>query len=267
MSFLASLPAEDLGRYFGVIKNAVDINTHFELLQWLQGDLQQYLPHEIMIAAWGDFHLGLIRHDIVSNLPGVRTEFFSADLLHPCLREMFDHWVVTGRKAISLIPGVSGFNLAGSSINCSLAGALKGMRSSLIHGISDERGSHDCLYVLFSARVEHNGISRSAMQTMLPYLDTALRKIAHLPRQRAELGELAAPPAPRAPAGGVLTGREKEIVSWVRQGKTNYEIGRILDISEFTVKNHLQRVFKKLGVFNRTQAVTKFEKSEQLVRI
>ena len=40
-------------------------------------------------------------------------------------------------------------------------------------------------------------------------------------------------------------------------GKTNDEIGSILDISTFTVKNHLQRIFKKIDVVNRSQAVAK----------
>jgi DNA-binding CsgD family transcriptional regulator len=55
-----------------------------------------------------------------------------------------------------------------------------------------------------------------------------------------------------------LTDRELEILQWVTHGKTNPEIGSILDISTFTVKNHLQRVFKKLDVSNRAQAVGKF---------
>jgi DNA-binding CsgD family transcriptional regulator len=33
----------------------------------------------------------------------------------------------------------------------------------------------------------------------------------------------------------------------------------ILDISSFTVKNHLKRIFKKLAVYNRVQAVARFE--------
>ena len=37
---------------------------------------------------------------------------------------------------------------------------------------------------------------------------------------------------------------------------TNFEISMILDISELTVKNHLQKIFKKLDVHNRTQSVT-----------
>ena len=46
-------------------------------------------------------------------------------------------------------------------------------------------------------------------------------------------------------------------MGWVCSGKTNDEIGSILDISTFTVKNHLQRIFKKIDVVNRSQAVAK----------
>jgi DNA-binding CsgD family transcriptional regulator len=50
----------------------------------------------------------------------------------------------------------------------------------------------------------------------------------------------------------------------VRNGKTNFEIGMILDISAFTVKNHLQRIFRKLDVVNRAQAVAKLSKMTEL---
>jgi DNA-binding NarL/FixJ family response regulator len=53
-----------------------------------------------------------------------------------------------------------------------------------------------------------------------------------------------------------VTAREAEILSWVVQGKTNPEIGTILGIQLTTVKKHLESVFTKLGVENRTAAVT-----------
>ncbi len=55
--------------------------------------------------------------------------------------------------------------------------------------------------------------------------------------------------------------RESEIMHWVRVGKTNYEIGVILNISAFTVKNHRQRIFKKLGTSSRAQTVNKLRHS------
>jgi DNA-binding CsgD family transcriptional regulator len=60
-----------------------------------------------------------------------------------------------------------------------------------------------------------------------------------------------------------LSEREAEILAWVALGKTNPEIGSILGISAFTVKNHVQRILKKLDVTNRTQAVGKTTASMQ----
>lgn len=54
-----------------------------------------------------------------------------------------------------------------------------------------------------------------------------------------------------------LSARESEVLAWVAMGKTNPEIGSILGISTFTVKNHVQRILKKLDVTNRAQAVGK----------
>ena len=56
---------------------------------------------------------------------------------------------------------------------------------------------------------------------------------------------------------GALSERERQIMAWVAQGKTNPEIGCILRISEFTVKNHLKSIFSKLDVTNRAQAVAR----------
>lgn len=54
-----------------------------------------------------------------------------------------------------------------------------------------------------------------------------------------------------------LTPREREVLRLVIQGKTNKEIGKILTISEDTVKKHVQTILLKLGVSDRTQAAVK----------
>ncbi|HEY8384789.1 MAG TPA: response regulator [Porticoccaceae bacterium] len=53
-----------------------------------------------------------------------------------------------------------------------------------------------------------------------------------------------------------LTEREAEVLLWLAKGKTNGEIGLILSISPRTVNKHLEQVFRKLGVENRTAAAT-----------
>lgn len=54
-----------------------------------------------------------------------------------------------------------------------------------------------------------------------------------------------------------LTGREAEILMWISRGKTNRDIGQILDSSPRTVNKHLEHIFEKLGVTTRSAAVTK----------
>jgi DNA-binding NarL/FixJ family response regulator len=52
-----------------------------------------------------------------------------------------------------------------------------------------------------------------------------------------------------------LTPREAEVLFWVAQGKTNAEIGVILDMSLGTVKKHMEHILPKVGVENRSAAV------------
>ena len=64
---------------------------------------------------------------------------------------------------------------------------------------------------------------------------------------------------PRAQTGGNvhLTARELECLRWAAEGKTGWEIGRLLGISERTVVFHVENAARKLGVFGRRQAVAR----------
>lgn len=60
----------------------------------------------------------------------------------------------------------------------------------------------------------------------------------------------------REPEQEQLSGREIEVLQQVAKGASNKEIGRTLHISTATVKTHLIHIFNKLGVNDRTAAVT-----------
>jgi DNA-binding NarL/FixJ family response regulator len=68
----------------------------------------------------------------------------------------------------------------------------------------------------------------------------------------------------RAPSGPTLTEREAQVLQCVAKGMSNIEVGRELHIGEATVKTHLLRSFEKLGVTDRTAAVTAAYKSGQI---
>ncbi len=52
-----------------------------------------------------------------------------------------------------------------------------------------------------------------------------------------------------------LTKREKQVLFWIVEGKTNGDIGRILGISHRTVEKHCESIFRKLGIENRYAAI------------
>jgi len=55
--------------------------------------------------------------------------------------------------------------------------------------------------------------------------------------------------------GGTLTAREQEVLRELAQGKANRQIAEGLWLSESTIKSHLHRIYRKLGVCTRSEAV------------
>lgn len=262
MSFLGNLSLNEVDPLLKIVQQSLSVRRHYELFNWLQEEIQHFLPHDIMIASWGDFSLGMACYDIVSPLPGVRTEAFDDKAIQPFLTSLFRRWLDSAHAPYMINAG-DGFDIEHIS-NPAVTDAMKRMRCALVHGIKDQRGRHDCLYVLCGPARLGTSRAREALRFLLPYIDTSFRQIAHLPDQYLDKPSPAAEePAVRVadiavPEHG-LSQRELSIMEWVRKGKTNHEIGMILDISAFTVKNHLQRIFKKLDVMNRAQAVAKVE--------
>lgn len=75
-----------------------------------------------------------------------------------------------------------------------------------------------------------------------------------LPSLHMTLSRLVWPAPSIGRAARALSAREAEILQWVRAGKSNQDIASIVGLSPLTVKNHLQRIYRVLGVANRTQA-------------
>jgi DNA-binding CsgD family transcriptional regulator len=54
-----------------------------------------------------------------------------------------------------------------------------------------------------------------------------------------------------------LTSRQRDVLAWIAEGKSTSVIGDLLHITEFTVEDHLRKIFRKLECNNRTVAVLK----------
>lgn len=251
------LTDDERDRFIGLFHESLKVKTHFELFLWLQGRLQRYLPHDILIVAWGDFTSGRIYFDVISALPGVRTEKINNKNLNLFLKRLFVYWENNG-----CIPSQIGMdkciNLEGEISYDLVAQNFGNMKSLLVHAIKDFRERHDCLYVMLSTKKSHSQHACTMFEALMPYIDTSLRKLPHLPKQEPKAAHTSNSMDHHLDTILGITPREAEIMMLVRIGKTNIEIGSILDISSFTVKNHLQRIYKKLNVSCRAQAASKF---------
>ena len=106
------------------------------------------------------------------------------------------------------------------------------------------------------------GLGRAILPVMKPQVNSMVRNSLwislpmHAAWVRTQL-QRSASAVEKASGQSVLTVRELDILKWIYLGKSNFEIGAILKISPLTVKNHVQKILRKLNVVNRTQAIGK----------
>ncbi len=125
-----------------------------------------------------------------------------------------------------------------------------GIKTCLTVGVRGVLGL--CTYYAFSNFDQRlMGRLRTMMQILAPHFHLAyLRATANPNDDQTPMNQPA------------LTAREEEIMRWVAEGKTNWEISIILHVSLNTIKFHLKNVYQKLGgVENRWAAVAQWQNS------
>ena len=236
---------------FKVIQKSFTVQKHVDFFNWLQGSVNEVLPHDILVAAWGDFSTGDLNFDVSSNIDDIRTQKLidAPGVFAYLMSNLHQRWLDNGERWFR----INFFDAAGINAQSPTAFTRKlvGMNSLLVYGVRDTRGKNDCIYVFFDEAREFQ-VQHSVLGLLMPHVDSALRRVEYMetPITEEELIE-------ELNLGG-LSEREHEILHWVKTGKTNFEIGMILTISPNTVKNHLKRIFQKLDVSCRAQAVAKY---------
>jgi DNA-binding CsgD family transcriptional regulator len=96
---------------------------------------------------------------------------------------------------------------------------------------------------------DFNDRDAAALDALRPHIVAAYRNAVR--HRRASEGRVK-----RSSVETALTKRESEVLYWVSMGKTNGEVGEIIGAKPLTVKKHLEHIYDKLGVPNRTAAAT-----------
>jgi len=233
-----------------VIQRSHQIKTHLDYFVWLQNSVAELIPHDMLLTVWGDLRQqqdGQLHYDAASNLKDLRTSGIidASDRVSEFLGDLYTYWIASGCDCF-VIDTVSQ-NVIFQKIKTVFPDQLLEINSLLVYAVKDQRSGEECLYVFFSKEYKLE-INVQMMDFIMPHIDYILRKIKPL----EQLDVLAA-------ADGVslssLSEREIEVISWIKAGKTNQEIGMILSISQNTVKSHLKRIFQKLNIGRRAQAV------------
>lgn len=258
MNVASVLVQADPVRFLQAAALGASVETHADLWRWLQGEVQPLMPHDLLVAAWGDFSTGDLQFDLISSLPGLRTRECHPARVAPLLHYLRDCWVAAQHQPCRVdVHGCA--ELFGTHGDGWAPGhAMARMRTAVVHGMRDAGGGERILAALATSGPQTES-SVTGLALLLPFIDTALRRLHGAPIRPAPAERMEPAPAgrPMELPPGTLSERERQIMVWVAMGKTNPEIGCILRISEFTVKNHMKSIFSKLDVTNRAQAVAK----------
>jgi transcriptional regulator EpsA len=233
-------------RMIRTMEAAVSIDQARELFMWAQGHLQSLLPHEVMVCIQYD-----ASHQLMSS------ECLRGKILPPHLLETLSDpssglavRIATHCQESVNLPYLFAEpppNIDNRSAELYREIKELGLGNVLVHG-TDMLVSGSSWFVLFGVAASDPERQSYFFQLLLPFLHLVSLRVLS---KSASSGQGAA-------ALVSLSDREREILNWITEGKSNAEIGEQLHLSSLTVKNHLQRIYRKLNVRNRAHAVSKF---------
>jgi transcriptional regulator EpsA len=258
MKIEEALVADEARSLLAVVQGSCAVRNRAGLVTWLQGEIQDFIPHDLVIVAWGNFPLGAISFDIIPSGRPLGSLALEDAEVRALLTRTFEHWVEADQLPVAL--DMADLKMGSNSIRAH----VPWLTAAVAHGLKDRRGHYDCVY-LFIGRAElATRKVRNMVHLLLPSIDAGSRQTALVQQQDAAVAATRPAQPERPRHGGTadstrdserLSAREVEVMGWVRMGKTNSEIALIMNLSTFTIKNHMRRIYKKLDVLNRAQAV------------
>lgn len=243
------LNPQEIERFVRIIGHLLNVHQRDQFVQLMRNEVRQLLPFEHAICG-----VGYINPHSISGCELISVDFPEAYFTDIRQSDGGIHSPLMQRWIDSQAPIVFDPEQHAHEVPADWLSVFKkhGLRNSLAHGVRDLNSTITSYFNFCGLPAPISLHQAYLLRLLVPHLHIAITQlVAQALRQ----------PSAALPQ---LTPREKEVVSWLYLGKTNWEIGQILGIAEKTVKNNLSAIFDKVGVNNRTQLLSRITEMKLL---
>lgn len=239
-----------------VVESSLRVRRRYQFFVWTQSYLGALLPHDLSIcAAYQRSHQSLVFEAFNTRLLPEGVLPLLNDASSALVQAVVASWIAGG--GVPVVLDLSSLARRTGSIDPQLLHTA-GVTTLLVHGVSRPQRPDELesLFMFASNSREWTDVDLQHFELVLPHLHSTYLRVQ---RTEQDLSEVAAVTLPRRSGepAAPITERERQILSCVREGKNNQEIGKLLSISALTVKNHIQKILRKLNAANRAQAVAR----------
>jgi len=233
------LEADDRDRLVWAAESGLQVKNQSGFFLWSQGPLQMLLPHEVLLCcvktgAGASLH---IRRFASSR--SFRDEHFESfcDSHNGLLQRLLTRWMRSGEPL---------FSMAGQDEQTDRELAAFDLGNMVSHGVWGSDGHVAGFFCFVRTPLARSARTARIVEVAVPILYVTFLRVLAADANSSESA---------VRLSSLVTQREVEILGWIKEGKTTADIARILHLSPFTVKNHVQNILKKLGARSRSHAI------------
>ena len=239
----ASLSEREVEHFLRIVEGSISVRNRHHFFLWVRGALQALFPHTLLLCA-----VAQQDRSTWEVAPVAETPYSKSRLRELCgmqgglLGRVMEECRAGDGRPILACPGFDGYGYLRFRADLE----RYGLDNLAAHGLLAAHGDMASCFGFIGMPRPLTLRHAYLLQILVPHLLAALVRALIHERRSGPGDRVRSPP---------LTRREIEVLSAVREGLSNAAVARSLGVSPLTVKNHVQRILKKLQARNRTQAV------------
>lgn len=247
MSQAPKLKDIDRDRFSDAVEASFSVSSRHQFFVWSQSSVQALIPHEILICGIEDGSRQGVSMHRFSASRYFRQEHF--DVIADPRTGLVPRLLAAAEARHTTVvfcpaPGVNGIDA-----ELSLMVTGNEMKNLAAHLVMGTRGKFEAFYAFSRVSADLDARLGYVIELLVPHLHNAFLRV--LATERETSGSQS------QRAGRLVTPRQQEILSLIKAGKTNSEIAEVLSCSQWTIKNHVQAILRKLDSNTRTHAIAR----------